>query len=1802
MMPSRSLNVVISGDARGFRGAVRSVEQDTDRLDRHMRRASKATETVGDGFGQLSLRVGSFAGSLGSMAPLVAGATPALVALAGSAAAVGASFGAAAAGAGALGAGLGASLAPFLVLGKQVVSRFDEIKKAYAAVQTAQKEGTEASRKNADQALANLSKSERAMVQSFGKLSDLQKKVLGPASDRVIGSLSAAIDRLAPSLEKLSGPFARLGDAVGGSIERIAKVLSGPTWTGALKQFVDSATGLVGPFTTIFLSIARILRDVAVSALPMVSDAVKAVADAFSGLDSQAGTSKIQAVVKGLVDQTKSWFNLFLGVGKLLFTVFSGGAEQGQGLVDSITQIVNKWNDWLSSDRGQHALLTFFKAATDGARAMARVIGTIVGVTATVVGAIVSFAGHVHDTFSGGDASATGSVNRFGRNARETFGRVKDFIVSLVDRAREEFGKMRADLSSIGRNLGKMAAAASDVVTYVAKRLLPRLAEAFGGLATVVRGVVKIIAGILSGDFSKAWEGAKLVVKGALTAIRAVIRGAWDVLGPAMVSLAKFLIRKLGDGLAALPGALKDALVAAIKFAARAVPRLIGAALKGLGGAITAGIKAGFGALNPFKGIGDGDGYVGLGAALPAAFGGGLHGANPAMAPFAGAAARFGLQVTSGRDDHSKFTASGNLSYHGSGEAIDVSNGVATPQEMAFARYMVATQGPRLAELIYTPLGFSIKNGRKVAPIAASDHFDHVHVAVDLGARGVGDGTGRRPRTGDGLGRFEATSYGPPWGGIQGTGVTSTGVNLKGSPHRYGVAVDPRVIPLGTKLKITPNPFGYSGAFTAFDTGGAIKGHRLDFYDWRGRAAQNRWGRHTVSVSTYDAPGGRHGGTVTSGTAKTGKPAGPKGTTSGSPYAAQETTDIPFDERRQQHEDALAGRTPRVYDQYGNAVLFTGPQRRMDPTGVLNIGSRSGGPAKGASGPRKGLPAGYEAPEPRDAPVDPTHEDYIRSNIARAKLTEGLQDDVLFTREMRDVLKNAMDAALADLDPRNDQDAIDAYLSAKDAVESLEGTMQTTTDTLQANTDAMKAHTDALTGVQDELKRQTDVATSIQSTESFQLKRYAGRGCVRGVRAQHRPARAHGRDRYRRWTLLMAETFTLDGLNLNDGTTFTIDIGKSVDMTPPRQKPEYIGAADSEAQLLMRAPGHDNRRIVLPMVITQQATYDLVYDKVGLIVDKLAKASKYQGGIALAWTTGTRTVTFDVLSGEIAGFPLDLESGWASRSPRFAIELTCKPYWYGTEVLTATATASTPVTTLEVPNVTGDVPALGRLIVTDMATQSRRFVEWGLEGPLTYTPGTSLILDSDSLVVTGFSGSQTTVATNTYDPNATGNNAVAGGAYLQTAALCGTGNQPHVGSFLVRGRIMTALAGTVMFRLSWQVDDGPFTANPWVVPDVTFDWVERALGTVTVPAGSSRWTGRVEVALNPANLGPSGTGVYVDYLELVPVSCGYGKARAVSMDAPGVLTGLDSFTSTTAGVALNGRTAPLGGTWATSGDATDFAFADPFSAYPALDETVKRSAASGTAGRIALLGTGTPTDVQVETKVFLTDLPTAVFPNALDQGVVARYVNSTNYLYATLRHAYVGSMAIEDLSRTLEIRQVVAGVDSQVAFGAYTGITGAKWWRVTLTAYATGTIIARLLSDAGQEVVRVTASSSVLATGGALASGKSGLFDRMADPTTFADRYYDDFAVSTPAAEPIALYSGRTLEVTHEKTVRLDSTGVYPGRPASYNGSRFLVPPGTSRVAVLARRNDIEAAVSTNVTDSTRIQVGWTPRGTAVPR
>jgi len=98
------------------------------------------------------------------------------------------------------------------------------------------------------------------------------------------------------------------------------------------------------------------------------------------------------------------------------------------------------------------------------------------------------------------------------------------------------------------------------------------------------------------------------------------------------------------------------------------------------------------------------------------------------------------------------------------------------------------------------------------------------------------------------------TAYGEPWDSMEGGGTTSTGVKLGGGKQVYVVAVNPNIIPYGSKLKIPHNPFGNPNIiFTAADTGGAFhSSNKIDFYiaDTKGEGNHNRlfhWGSQKIT-------------------------------------------------------------------------------------------------------------------------------------------------------------------------------------------------------------------------------------------------------------------------------------------------------------------------------------------------------------------------------------------------------------------------------------------------------------------------------------------------------------------------------------------------------------------------------------------------------------------------------------------------------------------------------------------------------------------------------------------------------------------------------------------------------------------------------------------------------------------------------------------------------------------------------------------------------------------------------------------
>ncbi|WP_059105742.1 peptidoglycan-binding protein [Shouchella shacheensis] len=92
--------------------------------------------------------------------------------------------------------------------------------------------------------------------------------------------------------------------------------------------------------------------------------------------------------------------------------------------------------------------------------------------------------------------------------------------------------------------------------------------------------------------------------------------------------------------------------------------------------------------------------------------------------------------------------------------------------------------------------------------------------------------------------QMEATAYTAYCNGCSGT--TATGIDLRSNPNQKVVAVDPNVIPLGSRVYVE----GYGEAI-AGDTGGAIKGQKIDlFVETKDEAFS--FGRQQVNVTVID--------------------------------------------------------------------------------------------------------------------------------------------------------------------------------------------------------------------------------------------------------------------------------------------------------------------------------------------------------------------------------------------------------------------------------------------------------------------------------------------------------------------------------------------------------------------------------------------------------------------------------------------------------------------------------------------------------------------------------------------------------------------------------------------------------------------------------------------------------------------------------------------------------------------------------------------------------------------------------------
>jgi hypothetical protein len=283
-------------------------------------------------------------------------------------------------------------------------------------------------------------------------------------------------------------------------------------------------------------------------------------------------------------------------------------------------------------------------------------------------------------------------------------------------------------------------------------------------------------------------------------------------------------------------------------------------------------------------------------------------------------------------------------------------------------------------------------------------------------------------------------------------------------------------------------------------------------------------------------------------------------------------------------------------------------------------------------------------------------------------------------------------------------------------------------------------------------------------------------------------------------------------------------------------------------------------------------------------------------------------------------------------------------------------------------------------------------------------------------------------------------------------------------------------------------------------------------------------------------------------------------------ETPSSFSARDEFNQSAG--ALTGKTDPVGGVWAGAGDADDFTV-----------ETTGKTAQRTTvvdfvnAGRYAVSGVAAfaAQCVQADVKWSATlDNTTMVL------GVLARYVDTDNWMCLELRP----HQAFQKKAQ-LRVRLKVAGVvTTPVTVNDVAGLGGVSIWHsLRLLVDAAGRWFVWAWQTGAQPGSFLFAGQhSSLATGGALASGKPGIYDENSEASTAQTRNYDNFLAFVTTANA-AVFAGRSLELRHNTAVREEETaGEWSTVPVRDGKYLRLAPAGmegrVNRIAVAAYRND----------------------------
>lgn len=229
--------------------------------------------------------------------------------------------------------------------------------------------------------MADMSPAQKRLFASLKKFRKIFKDNFQPITDIITDSFSRAVDKAVVIIQDpaILRAARKLAGSIAGAIDTLADFAISPEFRKFLTFTIENAAKNVPKITDAFINLFRILMRIATAATPLFNKLLERFEKFTEKLEKRTrDTSGLDKFFQTAGKHLDSWIRFGAAVGRLLGFVIKLSAPAGGGgggLIDSLTDKLNEWSEWLSENQGK--VRKFFKNIQADVEVLSGVLGRV---------------------------------------------------------------------------------------------------------------------------------------------------------------------------------------------------------------------------------------------------------------------------------------------------------------------------------------------------------------------------------------------------------------------------------------------------------------------------------------------------------------------------------------------------------------------------------------------------------------------------------------------------------------------------------------------------------------------------------------------------------------------------------------------------------------------------------------------------------------------------------------------------------------------------------------------------------------------------------------------------------------------------------------------------------------------------------------------------------------------------------------------------------------------------------------------------------------------------------------------------------------------------------------------------------------------------------------------------------------------------------------------------------------------------------------------------------------------------------